>query len=256
MGRSARSSQAVLCSIPQPSATLFQRFDWILLVARRGRTAYLGPSAGRPTSNQLHGSRSVCARSGTTMLSSLVLICLPPRVRKTRTRVEPMQPCSPWHDRCYFFWVAYETCRHQRWNVDAVRAVTLPGLVCVPACATGSSRDPRPAWPDTNRVFLRPALARSRGDRGAWTHCQASAVRVAAPPRRHKRRFPSRQARGNWNRHHWVEGSEQSNESPPTRRALQLIAGEAWQCVFVDSGRAREGSGSTAQELAAALLPS
>ncbi|KAI9152190.1 ABC multidrug transporter A-1 [Paramyrothecium foliicola] len=38
----ARSGQAVLCTIHQPSAILFQRFDRLLLLAKGGRTVYFG----------------------------------------------------------------------------------------------------------------------------------------------------------------------------------------------------------------------
>jgi energy-coupling factor transporter ATP-binding protein EcfA2 len=37
-----RSGQAVLCTIHQPSATLFQRFDRLLLLAPGGKTVYFG----------------------------------------------------------------------------------------------------------------------------------------------------------------------------------------------------------------------
>ncbi|KAJ9493403.1 Multidrug resistance protein [Exophiala xenobiotica] len=37
------NGQAILCTIHQPSAMLFQRFDRLLLLADRGRTSYFGP---------------------------------------------------------------------------------------------------------------------------------------------------------------------------------------------------------------------
>lgn len=40
--RLTRSGQAVLCTIHQPSAMLFQRFDRLLLLSAGGRTAYFG----------------------------------------------------------------------------------------------------------------------------------------------------------------------------------------------------------------------
>jgi ATP-binding cassette subfamily G (WHITE) protein 2 (PDR) len=36
------NGQAILCTIHQPSAMLFQRFDRLLLLARGGRTVYFG----------------------------------------------------------------------------------------------------------------------------------------------------------------------------------------------------------------------
>ncbi|TLS31584.1 hypothetical protein PpBr36_03908 [Pyricularia pennisetigena] len=42
MEKLTRSGQAVLCTIHQPSAILFQRFDRLLLLARGGRTVYFG----------------------------------------------------------------------------------------------------------------------------------------------------------------------------------------------------------------------
>ncbi|KAK5212039.1 hypothetical protein LTR41_002281 [Exophiala xenobiotica] len=39
----ANNGQAILATIHQPSATLFQQFDSILLLAKAGRTAYFGP---------------------------------------------------------------------------------------------------------------------------------------------------------------------------------------------------------------------
>lgn len=40
--RLARSGQAILCTIHQPSAVLFQAFDNLLLLAKGGRTVYFG----------------------------------------------------------------------------------------------------------------------------------------------------------------------------------------------------------------------
>jgi ABC-type multidrug transport system ATPase subunit len=42
MRRLADNGQAILCTIHQPSAMLFQRFDRLLLLARGGRTVYFG----------------------------------------------------------------------------------------------------------------------------------------------------------------------------------------------------------------------
>ncbi|OLN87450.1 ABC transporter CDR4-like protein 5 [Colletotrichum chlorophyti] len=42
MEKLTRSGQAILCTIHQPSASLFQRFDRLLLLARGGRTVYFG----------------------------------------------------------------------------------------------------------------------------------------------------------------------------------------------------------------------
>ena len=42
MERLTRSGQAILCTIHQPSAMLFQRFDRLLLLAKGGRTVYFG----------------------------------------------------------------------------------------------------------------------------------------------------------------------------------------------------------------------
>lgn len=42
MEKLTKSGQAVLCTIHQPSASLFQRFDRLLLLARGGRTVYFG----------------------------------------------------------------------------------------------------------------------------------------------------------------------------------------------------------------------
>ncbi|KAK2040972.1 ABC-2 type transporter [Colletotrichum somersetense] len=42
MEKLAKSGQAILCTIHQPSAMLFQRFDRLLLLARGGRTVYFG----------------------------------------------------------------------------------------------------------------------------------------------------------------------------------------------------------------------
>ncbi|KAK6216635.1 ABC-2 type transporter [Colletotrichum tabaci] len=43
MEKLANSGQAILCTIHQPSAILFQRFDRLLLLARGGKTVYFGP---------------------------------------------------------------------------------------------------------------------------------------------------------------------------------------------------------------------
>ncbi|KAM0517595.1 hypothetical protein ACHAPS_008073 [Verticillium nonalfalfae] len=43
MEKLTNSGQAILCTIHQPSAILFQRFDRLLLLARGGRTVYFGP---------------------------------------------------------------------------------------------------------------------------------------------------------------------------------------------------------------------
>ncbi|CAI4034881.1 hypothetical protein SMKI_12G0170 [Saccharomyces mikatae IFO 1815] len=40
--RLARSGQSILCTIHQPSATLFEQFDWLLLLGKGGRTIYFG----------------------------------------------------------------------------------------------------------------------------------------------------------------------------------------------------------------------
>lgn len=42
MEKLTRSGQAILCTIHQPSAMLFQRFDRLLLLAKGGRTVYFG----------------------------------------------------------------------------------------------------------------------------------------------------------------------------------------------------------------------
>ncbi|WYZ42701.1 hypothetical protein EsH8_VI_000400 [Colletotrichum jinshuiense] len=42
MEKLTKSGQAILCTIHQPSASLFQRFDRLLLLARGGRTVYFG----------------------------------------------------------------------------------------------------------------------------------------------------------------------------------------------------------------------
>jgi ATP-binding cassette, subfamily G (WHITE), member 2, PDR len=38
----SKAGQSILCTIHQPSAMLFQRFDRLLLLADRGRTVYFG----------------------------------------------------------------------------------------------------------------------------------------------------------------------------------------------------------------------
>lgn len=43
--RLARSGQAILCTIHQPSAMLFQEFDSLLLLAKGGKTVYFGGSS-------------------------------------------------------------------------------------------------------------------------------------------------------------------------------------------------------------------
>lgn len=43
MEKLTKSGQAILCTIHQPSAMLFQRFDRLLLLAKGGRTVYFGP---------------------------------------------------------------------------------------------------------------------------------------------------------------------------------------------------------------------
>ena len=43
MEKLTNSGQAILCTIHQPSAILFQRFDRLLLLAKGGRTVYFGP---------------------------------------------------------------------------------------------------------------------------------------------------------------------------------------------------------------------
>jgi ATP-binding cassette subfamily G (WHITE) protein 2 (PDR) len=42
MEKLTRSGQAILCTIHQPSAILFQRFDRLLLLAKGGKTVYFG----------------------------------------------------------------------------------------------------------------------------------------------------------------------------------------------------------------------
>jgi ABC-type multidrug transport system ATPase subunit len=42
MEKLTRNGQAILCTIHQPSAALFQRFDRLLLLAKGGRTVYFG----------------------------------------------------------------------------------------------------------------------------------------------------------------------------------------------------------------------
>ncbi|EXF83814.1 multidrug resistance protein CDR1 [Colletotrichum fioriniae PJ7] len=44
MRRLAASGQTIICTIHQPSATLFDAFDVLLLLARGGRTTYFGPT--------------------------------------------------------------------------------------------------------------------------------------------------------------------------------------------------------------------
>ncbi|OJZ80600.1 hypothetical protein ASPFODRAFT_147512 [Aspergillus luchuensis CBS 106.47] len=44
MRKLADNGQAIICTIHQPSATLFDNFDYILLLARGGRTTYYGPT--------------------------------------------------------------------------------------------------------------------------------------------------------------------------------------------------------------------
>lgn len=43
MEKLTKSGQAILCTIHQPSAILFQRFDRLLLLAKGGKTVYFGP---------------------------------------------------------------------------------------------------------------------------------------------------------------------------------------------------------------------
>ncbi|WXC58253.1 hypothetical protein SNK03_004151 [Fusarium graminearum] len=43
MEKLTNNGQAILCTIHQPSAALFQRFDRLLLLAKGGRTVYFGP---------------------------------------------------------------------------------------------------------------------------------------------------------------------------------------------------------------------
>ncbi|GKT60665.1 ABC-2 type transporter [Colletotrichum tofieldiae] len=43
MEKLTKNGQAILCTIHQPSAILFQRFDRLLLLARGGKTVYFGP---------------------------------------------------------------------------------------------------------------------------------------------------------------------------------------------------------------------
>jgi ABC-type multidrug transport system ATPase subunit len=43
MEKLTKNGQAILCTIHQPSAALFQRFDRLLLLAKGGRTVYFGP---------------------------------------------------------------------------------------------------------------------------------------------------------------------------------------------------------------------
>lgn len=42
MAKLTKNGQAILCTIHQPSASLFQRFDRLLLLAKGGRTVYFG----------------------------------------------------------------------------------------------------------------------------------------------------------------------------------------------------------------------
>lgn len=42
MEKLTRNGQAILCTIHQPSAILFQRFDRLLLLAKGGKTVYFG----------------------------------------------------------------------------------------------------------------------------------------------------------------------------------------------------------------------
>jgi ATP-binding cassette subfamily G (WHITE) protein 2 (SNQ2) len=49
MRKLASFGQAVICTIHQPSATLFDAFDVLLLLARGGRTTYFGPTGQHST---------------------------------------------------------------------------------------------------------------------------------------------------------------------------------------------------------------
>ena len=51
--RLARSGQAILCTIHQPSAILFQEFDNLLLLANGGKTVYFGGSSVAPFLSRL-----------------------------------------------------------------------------------------------------------------------------------------------------------------------------------------------------------
>lgn len=50
MEKLVKHGQAILCTIHQPSAMLFQRFDRLLLLAKGGRTVYFGDIGDRSTS--------------------------------------------------------------------------------------------------------------------------------------------------------------------------------------------------------------
>ena len=58
----ARSGQAILCTIHQPSAMLFQRFDRLLFLAKGGKTVYFG-DIGQNSTSMLHYFEKNGARS-------------------------------------------------------------------------------------------------------------------------------------------------------------------------------------------------
>lgn len=49
----SQAGQSILCTIHQPSAMLFQRFDRLLLLADGGRTVYFGKSDSHLCSNKI-----------------------------------------------------------------------------------------------------------------------------------------------------------------------------------------------------------
>lgn len=63
MGTLTKNGQAILCTIHQPSAMLFQRFDRLLLLAKGGKTVYfgeVGPGASTLTDYFARNGGSAC----------------------------------------------------------------------------------------------------------------------------------------------------------------------------------------------------
>lgn len=54
LAKLSKAGQSILCTIHQPSAVLFQRFDRLLFLAEGGKTVYFGELSSLATNDILH----------------------------------------------------------------------------------------------------------------------------------------------------------------------------------------------------------
>ena len=78
LNKLSRAGQSILCTLHQPSAMLFQRFDRLLLLAEGGRTVYFGESLAFTT---------IGFPASTSKPLSYTDSCNHPQVRLATTRV-------------------------------------------------------------------------------------------------------------------------------------------------------------------------